>query len=139
MARGFPLAGLLRLRQIQQEHAASDLAAANAAARSSAARRSAARAQLAGVAATSSAAADLLAVAAARASTRSMLTELDAADDDAQRAAAEAGEEYTRAKTRASGLEKLEQRHLQAQSAEELRQEQETIDEFAARAKRSAP
>jgi flagellar biosynthesis chaperone FliJ len=68
-----------------------------------------------------------------------MLIELDAADDDAQRAAAEAAEEYTSAKTRASGLEKLEQRHLQAQAAEQLRQEQKTLDEFAARAKRSAP
>src|SRR5690606_25194034 len=107
MARMFPLAGLLRLRQIQEEQAASDLAVANARAREIASRQSRARKALGSSSAEVSSPAVLYAVAAARASSRSMLAELDSLDCEHQPVLDQANEAFAEARARSIGLEKL--------------------------------
>ncbi|WP_285114845.1 hypothetical protein [Leifsonia sp. fls2-241-R2A-40a] len=131
MARAFALAGLLRLRQIEKEHAASDLAAANALRRDAGERQARAIAALHSIPADATDASTLFAMAAARASSRSMLADLDAlaAQRDAQAAAAQ--QVFTEAKKRAVGLEKLETRHRAEVVANELSAEQSAIDEVA--------
>ncbi len=131
MARMFPLAGLLRLRQIQEEQAASDLAVANARAREIASRQSKARRALGSSSAEVSSPAVLYAVAAARASSRSMLAELDSLDCEHQPVLDQANEVFTHARARSIGLEKLAGRHHQKQTEEELHAEQAAIDEMA--------
>lgn len=75
----------------------------------------------------------LSAVAAARAATRGMLEELDAVVQSRRVEAERAQEAYTAARRAARGLEKLEEHHVAATTAEELRTEQNALDEIAAR------
>ncbi|MFF1572694.1 hypothetical protein ACFVWR_08110 [Leifsonia sp. NPDC058292] len=131
MARAFPLAGLLRLRQIEKDHAASDLAAANAFRRDADDRQVRAIAALHNVSVEATDAASLFALAAARASSRSMLADLAALTDRAEREAAEAQAAFGDAKARAVGLEKLETRHNDGVAAHDLSTEQAAIDEVA--------
>jgi flagellar FliJ protein len=131
MARAFPLAGLLRLRQIEKDHAASDLAAANAFRRNADDRQARAIAALHNVSTETTDAASLFALAAARASSRSMLADLAALTERADREAAEAQAAFGEAKSRAVGLEKLETRHNAEITAIDLSTEQAAIDEAA--------
>lgn len=131
MARAFQLAGLLRLRQIEKEHAASDLAAANALRRDAGAQQARAIAALHNVSLETTDAASLFAVAAARASSRSMLADLAALTERAERDAAEAQVAFTAAKARSVGLEKLEGRHRAEVVAHDLTVEQAALDEAA--------
>ena len=131
MARAFPLAGLLRLRQIEKDHAASDLAAANAFRRNADDRQARAIAALHNVSTETTDAASLFALAAARASSRSMLADLAALTERADREAAEAQTAFGEAKSRAVGLEKLETRHNAEITARDLSIEQAAIDEVA--------
>jgi flagellar FliJ protein len=131
MARAFPLAGLLRLRQIEKDHAASDLAAANAFRRNADDRQARAIAALHNVSTETTDAASLFALAAARASSRSMLADLAALTERADREAAEAQAAFGEAKSRAVGLEKLETRHNAEITARDLSTEQAAIDEVA--------
>jgi flagellar FliJ protein len=131
MARAFPLAGLLRLRQIEKDHAASDLAAANAFRRNADDRQARAIAALHNVSTETTDAASLFALAAARASSRSMLADLAALTERADREAAEAQTAFGEAKSRAVGLEKLETRHNAEITAIDLSTEQAAIDEAA--------
>ena len=131
MARQFSLIGLLRLRHAQQGQAAATLADANERLREASDRRMAARRTLDDGPIEVTDAAMLSALAAARASTRGMLTELDAvterrrADADAAQAA------YATARRAALGLEKLEARHAEQAAADDLRAEQVVLDEIA--------
>jgi flagellar FliJ protein len=131
MSRMFPLAGLLRLRQIQEEQAASDLAVANARAREIRSKQSRARNTLGSSSAEATSTTVLYAVAAARASSRSMLAELDSLDYEHQPLLEQANEAFAEARARSIGLEKLAGRHHQQQTAEELHAEQAAIDEMA--------
>lgn len=131
MSRMFPLAGLLRLRQVQEERAASDLAAANAHARELRARQARMRGALGETSASPTSTTVLYAVAAARASSRSMLAELDALDGEHQPVLDEANEVFAQARARSIGLEKLAGRHREQQADEELHAEQAAIDEMA--------
>lgn len=131
MARAFALAGLLRLRQIEKEHAASDLAAANALRRDTGERQARAIAALHAVPVEATDAGTLFAMAAARASSRSMLADLAALAAEREAEAAAAQEAFTEAKKRAVGLEKLENRHRAEVVAGELSAEQSAIDEMA--------
>lgn len=131
MARTFPLAGLLRLRQIEKDHAASDLAAANALRRDVQDRQVRAIAALHAVPAEASDASTMFALAAARASSRSMLADLAAYAERAEAEAGEAQQAFTEAKKRAVGLEKLEARHHAEVVAGDLGAEQAAIDEIA--------
>lgn len=131
MARMFPLAGLLRLRQVQEEQAASDLATANARAREISSRQQQARRTLASSSTDTASPTVFYAVAAARASSRSMLAELDALDCDHQPTLVRATEDFAQARARSIGLEKLAGRHRDQVTAEELHAEQAAIDEMA--------
>jgi flagellar FliJ protein len=131
MARAFALAGLLRLRQIEKEHAASDLAAANALRRDAGERQARAIAALHAVPAEATDAGTLFAMAAARASSRSMLADLNALAAETEAQAETAQQAFTEAKKRAVGLEKLETRHRQGVVAGDLSAEQAAIDEIA--------
>ncbi|MEN0086729.1 MAG: hypothetical protein AAGC66_18320 [Leifsonia sp.] len=131
MARAFALAGLLRLRQIEKEHAASDLAAANAMRRDASERQARAIAALHAVPVEATDASTLFAMAAARASSRSMLADLTALAAEAEAEAEVAQEAFTEAKKRAVGLEKLETRHREQLAAGDLNAEQAAIDEIA--------
>ncbi|MEI2276880.1 flagellar FliJ family protein [Paenarthrobacter ilicis] len=134
MNRQFSLAGLLRLRQAEQKSAESGLAAANSRSASLRVRRAEAREALADSAGHAGDSASLLAIAAARASSQSMLAELDALAAVAETEAASARAEYTEAKRRAVGLEKLEVRHDAEYAASALRAEQGVLDEIASTA-----
>ena len=133
MARPFSLLGLLRLRHAQQDQAGAVLAEANDRLRDAADERMRARRTLADEPSEVTDAAMLSALAAARASSRGMLTELDAvtqlrqADADAAQAA------YNEARRAALGLEKLEQKHVATETAADLRDEQIALDEIASR------
>jgi len=131
MARTFRLAGLLRLRQVQEEQAASDLAAANARSRENAARQNRARAALGGVGAEATSSNVLYAIAAARSSSRSMLAELEAVDVHNRADVADAAAAYAAARARSLGLEKLEQRHIETRDADDLAAQQAVVDEIA--------
>ncbi|MBT2501017.1 flagellar export protein FliJ [Curtobacterium sp. ISL-83] len=135
MARRFPLAGLLRLRTLEQDRAAVTLASANDRVRVAADARVTARRTLAEAedAQPIQDAATLSAVAAARAATRGMLEELDAVVLSRRAEAAAAQAEYTTARRAALGLEKLEAKHVTLQTAADLRTEQNALDEIAAR------
>ena len=131
MARTFPLAGLLRLRQLQQERAAGDLAAANARDQETRQARAEAYETLENSSSLPVDAATMHAIAAARASSRSMLADLNAlgarrtTDVEAARA------EFSAARARSVGLEKLEGKFAEAEAAEDLRTEQTILDELA--------
>ena len=131
MPRRFPFAGLLRLRQVQEEQSASDLAVAHARAREISSRQSRARTELGEGRSEATNSAVLYAVAAARASSRSMLAELDALDCEHQPSLDHATRAFAEARARSIGLEKLEGRHSDAEAAAELTAEQAAIDEIA--------
>lgn len=131
MARSFPLAGLLRLRRLQEESAAGRLAAANARLREAGEGQARMIQALAAspVAATDSA--TLRTLAAARSSSRAMLADLHALHAQSTAAAAAASTDFQLARAESVGLEKLEARHADEVAAEDLRSEQTVLDELA--------
>ncbi|HEV7566974.1 MAG: hypothetical protein QOD05_1709 [Microbacteriaceae bacterium] len=134
MPRTFSLAGLLRLRHVQQEEAAAELARANRRLRETAARRERAYALLEETASAVGDSTTLVAVAAARASSRSMLAALDAVTNDQQSDANRAQAAFNAARAGSIGLEKLEHKHAVALATEDVRAEQGVIDELASTA-----
>lgn len=132
--RHFALGGLLRLRQLEQDQAAGELAEANAGRRESVAREEAARAVLGESLSDPSTLGALHAIAAVRASSRSMVAELAAVSVERGRRADEAQRVYAAARTQTVSLEKLAVRHAQAVAHDELRAEQVILDELAGNA-----
>lgn len=131
MNRQFPLAGLLRLRKMQEDQAASGLARANSRSATARDRRAAARTELGNSGEKAGSSAAMLAIAAARASSQSMLADLDALSAAAEAQLAAARTDYTEARRQAVGLEKLELRHGDELSLADLRTEQGVLDEIA--------
>lgn len=131
MPASFSLAGLLRLRHLEQDRAAAELAAANARRRESSGRRDRVRADLGDTNAQPTDAAALHAVAAARATARSMLLELDALEQADRDAVERAQDALSAARARSIGLEKLAEKHAAGVAAEAIRSEQSDIDELA--------
>ncbi len=131
MNRQFSLAGLLRLRQIQQDQAASGLARARSRSSSVRAREASARRQLAAGQEDIDSTASLRAVAAARSASHSMLADLQGLARLAETDEAAARDEFIAARTRSVGLEKLQARHDAEVSTAELRAEQSTLDEIS--------
>ena len=130
----FSLAGLLRVRHAQQQKAMAELSEANRRIRDVAERRARAERTLTDAVGTKDVitdAATLNAVAAARASTRGMLAELDAVASEHRAAAAVAQQEYNATRARSIALEKLEARHAVAAAAADLHEEQIALDEIA--------
>jgi flagellar FliJ protein len=131
MSRAFSLAGLLRLRHLQQDQAAGDLAEANARSRAVAARIEEARGALDNLPNDPAGADTFYAIVAARASSRSMLAELAGLGTAAERAATTAQFDYDARKAASVSLEKLELRHGVAVAEADLQNEQAVIDEIA--------
>lgn len=135
MSRPFPLTGLLRLRRLQEDQAAGRLAAAHNTAAAHTARQRQARMDLDGTSSEVTDSSALLAVAAARASARSMLAGLETLSAGHRAAVDLARDEFAKAKLETAGLEKLEDRHAEAAAAEELQAEQLVLDELASAAR----
>lgn len=133
MPAKFSLAGLLRLRGIQQDQAAGVLAAANREVTDVEKRVSSTAERLAGSGSTPGTPESLMAIVAARASARSMFLELDGLRAQAVARADTARGEYAKAKSATAALEKLADRHRVQSAAEELRTEQNALDEIAVR------
>ncbi|MGN6404086.1 flagellar FliJ family protein [Sinomonas sp.] len=131
MSRQFPLAGLLRLRRLEQDQAAAHLGAVNAQLRAVTARKDAALAESERLSSEAADAASLRAIAAARSASSSLLADLEAlaalADADAERAQ----HDLAAARARTLGLEKLEARHAAEAAAAELAAEQNVLDELS--------
>lgn len=138
MTRAFSLAGLLRLRRIREDQAAGGLAVANARLREADARAATIRQQLGDIHAEVSNTAALNAVSTARASTRSMLAELNALAALRQAAVDDSTAEFAAAHSQSVRIEKLEVRHGESMALEDLRAEQIVLDEIAARSWLSA-
>ena len=139
MSTQFPLAGLLRFRRMQQDQAANELAQANLRRQTMRDRRAAAQKDLRTSASAVGNSAALMGIAAARASSQSMLASLDALSTTAEADLAAARKDYTEARRQAVGLEKLEGRHEADQAIVELKSEQGVLDEIAAGAWHHAP
>ncbi|HEV7848762.1 MAG TPA: flagellar export protein FliJ [Mycetocola sp.] len=133
MTRSFSLAGLLRLRRIREDQAAGRLAAANARVRENAARTAQMRNHLGGTESEVSNSAALHAVSTARASSRSMLAELNALAALRQAAADESAAEFAAARSQSVRIEKLELRHGELAAKQDLHAEQLVLDEIASR------
>ncbi|SEB90104.1 flagellar FliJ protein [Paramicrobacterium humi] len=131
MSRAFSLAGLLRLRSIQERQAAENLARANIEARQMAARDRQARAALAATGTDAVDVRTLAAIAASRVAARSQLAELTNLQAEQRRRLDEARAAHSAAKRNALGLEKLEAAHDEREQKRELADEQAAIDEIA--------
>lgn len=131
MARTFPLAGLLGLRRLEEDEAAAALSAANTRAGAVQARRDATLRDLGSSSFEAADATALRMAAIARATSRSMLSDLAALSALAETETAQAQEDFQAARARTVGLEKLEDKHTAAALAEDLRAEQTALDEIA--------
>ncbi|NTV40502.1 MAG: hypothetical protein HGA51_11195 [Demequinaceae bacterium] len=148
MTKRFQLAGLMRVRELQEEKAAADLAEANevkleAKRRSEAANETLGKQSFPDLAranaydahaeALTSYSPNWQAIVAARAAVAAMLRESNQALAVASENAAMATEQWARAKTQAAMIDKLKVRHDVQLEAEALREEQLTLDEAALR------
>ena len=127
----FSLAGLLRVRRLEEEEATHTLARATVRLAESTAREAQIRRKLGGGDDEVSGVEVLRAVAAARASSRSMLAELEATHRLNRHDVDEARAAFAEARTRSKGLEKLEEKYDRAVTRAELRTEQNALDEIA--------
>ncbi|MCQ2002037.1 flagellar export protein FliJ [Arthrobacter zhaoxinii] len=131
MARTFPLAGLLRLRQLQQDRAAGELAAANLRMQETREARAGVYNALEASFSQPVDATTMNAIAAARSSSRSMLADLNALGTRHAAEVEAARTEFSSARARSVGLEKLEGKFAEGEAAEDLRTEQTILDELA--------
>lgn len=131
----FSLAGLLRLRHLEEDEAGQTLARANSRLEENSAREAQIRRKLGGGDDEAASVEVLRAVAAARASSRSMLAELEAVARVQRQEADEARAAFSAARTRSKGLERLEEKHNLAVAVGELRTEQNALDEIASGAR----
>ena len=130
MPKPFSLAGLLRLRQTEQDIAGAELARANARIRDNATTERRARRALAEYGDTATSTETLRAIAAARQASATMLAELAIVLEDDLTAHERARADYLAARMRFTGLEKTERRHYEAAVAEDLKTEQQALDEL---------
>lgn len=138
MTPGFPLAGLLRLRRLQEEQAAAELARAHAARRAAQLRREATEDLLAGTAMPHRGSEmDWRAAVAARAALTGLVGEATLATRALDDGVGDAHRAWSAARTVTTTLDKLAERHEAAARAEAERLEQLVLDEAAARLVRS--
>ena len=133
----FALAGLLRVRTLEEKQAAAELAESDRALDAVESRRARTRASLAGVAPGAVDAASLSAIVAARASAAILLGELSAMHERAAQETDGLRAAHHQARTRSLALEKLQTRHEKAEIAGDLRAEQAALDEIALRSRRT--
>lgn len=131
--QAFGLAGLLRVRRLRESMTAGELHTANQSLTSGNRRMEALMRRASSAEEPIHDASTLLAVAAGRASARSMLSEHQAYMATVQQQVAAAGSAHTEAKREVKVVEKLEERHTLKLQAEQLAAEQRIIDEAASR------
>jgi len=131
MTKAFRLGGLLRYRRLQEDQASATLARANASRRTHAQRLAAVRGELSEGDADISTVTALKAAAAARATSRSLLLELQTLGAVIEADAHSAQAALVEAKTAASSLEKLAEQHQKNREDAELLDEQKFLDELA--------
>ncbi len=135
MSAQFSLAGLLRLRKLEEDQRAVELNSARDREAVGAARTRRIRSALAeGAHEDPTAHASLASIAATRASSATMLSELGELDRQNAEAVERAAAAHADAHRKTLGLEKLEERHEEQQRVEELRQEQLLLDDLSSRA-----
>ena len=131
----FSLAGLLRLRRLREDQAAAEVGHA----RSRASEIAADRHQLIGALTDHGHEArdvrGIAAISAARASTSTMLADLEGLRRTQEEIVARAEAEHRAARRATLSVEKLEERHDAETRAEELRAEQGVLDELAGQAR----
>jgi flagellar FliJ protein len=134
VTRVFPLAGLLRLRALAEEQAASELARARREQASAERRARDTAERLSG--STVPPAGDRLAwhaAVAGRVALGALLVERRTEVVGAQEVADDRAQTWTDARQQVRALERLEERHDEAERAEEARLEQLALDEVASR------
>lgn len=128
----FRLAGLGRLRRLQEDHAAAELARRATDRRGAERRTAEARDKLAGTVLAGTADPQTWrAAVAARAATSSLVIAAQAAAETARGLEAEAQTQWTTARKRSKTVEKLAERHRAEETLAELRAEQQVLDELA--------
>lgn len=129
----FRLLGLMKLRKMQEDGVRAELARARATELDRRRREQRVRAVLGDTAVDVTSAEAVQSIAAARASSSSMLGELETLLAQDQQAVAEAAAAYAAAKTRTTQLEKLQEQHAAQVRRDDLRREQTVLDEHAGR------
>lgn len=129
----FRLLNLLKLRTMQEDGVRAELARARATETDRRRREQRVRGMLGDSGADASSAEAVQSIAAARASSSSMLGELETLLAQDQLAVAEASAAYAEAKTRTTQLEKLQEQHAARTRHDDLRREQNALDEHAGR------
>lgn len=131
----FGLAGLLRIRRLKEERAAHEMLRARSRASELAAERHQLLDQLDDHAHEARDVRGIHALSAARASTSTMLADLEALALTERRLLAEAEEQHRVARREVRTVEKLEEKHAEAEREADLRAEQTILDELAGRAR----
>ena len=129
----FRLLNLLKLRRMQEDGARAELARARANEGQRRREEHRVRTVLGDSAVDASSVEAVQSIAAARASSSSMLGELETLLAQDQQAVAAAQAAYAEAKTRTTQLEKLETQHADRVRRDDLRTEQNTLDEHGGR------
>jgi flagellar FliJ protein len=131
----FGLAGLLRIRRLKEERAAHEMVRARSRASELAQERHQLLDQLDDHAHEAKDVRGIHALSAARASTSTMLSDLEALSLTQRRLVADAEDAHREARREVRTVEKLEEKHDVAQREAELRDEQTILDELASRAR----
>lgn len=133
MTRSFSLAGLLRVRSIQERAAAQELSRAVIDANQTRARDRQVRAALAASESDAVDVRSLAALAATRVATRSMLADLESLSALQQQAVDAAQSTHVEVRREVRGLDRLAAAHEERSRADALRAEQRDLDEIALR------
>ena len=133
MSRGFPLAGLLRVRTIQERAAAERLSRAALEHAHTEARDRQLRASLTASMDGPEDVRTLAALAASRVAARSLLSELHTLREAQAATVAAAQAEHASARIDEHGLTRLAEAHHRREHARAMREEQATLDEIAVR------
>ena len=133
MANPFSLAALLRIRRLQQDRAAVEVSTSRARAAEVASRRRYAENSLSNLMSPGGSAESLRWTAAARAASSSILGDLGVLEDEWERRLVEARARLDESRANTIALEKLEERHEEAEQRELLRTEQNALDEISSR------
>lgn len=133
MKRSFSLAGLLRVREIQERAAAQRLSRAVIDAQHTEARDRSLRAHLSGVGSEAVDVRSLAALAAARVAGRTLLVDLTTLSELQKRTVDEARTEHAEARRAMRGLDRLAEAHALRMRTAELQAEQTDLDEIGSR------
>lgn len=133
MTRSFSLAGLLRVREIQERAAAQRLSRAVLDARHTEARDRSLRAHLSGAGSEAVDVRSLAALAAARVAGRTLLSDLTMLAELQEQTVDQARAEHSEARRAMRGLDRLAQAHAVRVRTAELHAEQAELDEIGSR------